>query len=48
VCLGNLYEKKRQPEQARAAYEQALKLDAGSKEAANALRRLTNQPAAGY
>jgi tetratricopeptide (TPR) repeat protein len=40
VRLGNLYEKRRQRQQAKTAYEQALKLDGRNKEAANALRRL--------
>jgi len=41
VRLGNLFERKQQPEQAKCAYEQALKLDVKNKEAADALRRLT-------
>jgi len=39
--MGNLFERKQQPEQAKCAYEQALKLDVKNKEAADALRRLT-------
>ena len=42
VRLGNLHEKKQQPAQAKAAYEDALKLDKENKEAASALRRLTD------
>lgn len=41
VRLGNLHEKQQRPDQAKAAYERALKLDAKNKEAADALRRLT-------
>ena len=38
--LGNLYEKKQQPAEARAAYEKAVNLDKQNREAADALRRL--------